>query len=92
MPAKIFSLDSSKKFEDQEKIGHNRWHPDIPPVATVKPGDSFRVDCPEWFDGAIVNDDSGSGFRLASSTSIAPPLDPPSPLTPGRRPGREMML
>lgn len=38
MPAKIFSLDSSKKFEDQEKIGHNRWHPDIPPVATVTPG------------------------------------------------------
>ncbi|HSO16844.1 MAG TPA: acetamidase/formamidase family protein, partial [Arthrobacter sp.] len=58
MPAKKFTLDSSKRFEDQEKIGHNRWHPEIPPVATVKPGESFRVDCREWFDGAIVNDDS----------------------------------
>ena len=45
MPDVIFPLDSSKKFEDQEKVGHNRWHPEIPPVATVKPGDSFRVHC-----------------------------------------------
>jgi len=58
MPDVIFPLDSSKKFTDQERIGHNRWHPEIPPVATVKPGDAFRVDCREWFDGAIVNDDS----------------------------------
>ena len=45
MPENIFPLDSSKKFTEQEKLGHNRWHPEIPPVATVKPGDSFRVDC-----------------------------------------------
>ena len=70
MPAKIFSLDSSKKFEDQEKIGHNRWHPDIPPVATVKPGDSFRVDCREWFDGAIVNDDSAADVLNAPLLTV----------------------
>ena len=65
MPKVVFSLDSSKKFEDQEKLGHNRWHPEIPPVATVKPGDSFRVDCREWFDGAIVNDDSADDILNA---------------------------
>ncbi|MFJ6003818.1 formamidase [Arthrobacter sp. NPDC092385] len=70
MPAKIFALDSSKKFEDQEKIGHNRWHPDIPPVATVKPGDSFRVDCREWFDGAIVNDDSAEDILNAPLLTV----------------------
>ena len=43
MPDVIFPLDSSKKFEDQVKVGHNRWHPEVPPVATVKPGDSFRA-------------------------------------------------
>jgi formamidase len=70
MPAKIFTLDSSKKFEDQEKIGHNRWHPDIPPVATIKPGDSFRVDCREWFDGAIVNDDSAEDVLNAPLMTV----------------------
>ena len=29
-----------------------------PPRCHVKPGDTFRVDCREWFDGAIHNDDS----------------------------------
>ena len=70
MPRKIFPLDSSKKFEDQEKVGHNRWHPEIPPVDTVKPGESFRVDCREWFDGAIVNDDSAEDVLNAPLPTV----------------------
>src|SRR5262249_48353100 len=70
MPKVIFKLDSSKKFEDHEKLGHNRWHPEIPPVATVKPGDSFRVDCREWFDGAIGNNDSAEDIRDAPLLTV----------------------
>ncbi len=70
MPEVLFPLDSGKKFEDQEKIGHNRWHPEIPPVATVKPGQSFRVDCREWFDGAIVNDDSAEDILNAPLLTV----------------------
>jgi formamidase len=70
MPEVLFPLDSAKKFEDQEKLGHNRWHPEIPPVATVKPGDSFRVDCREWFDGAIVNDDSAQDILNAPLLTV----------------------
>jgi len=70
MPEVIFKLDSSKKFEDQEKLGHNRWHPEIPPVATIKPGDSFRVDCREWFDGAIGNNDSAEDIRDAPLLTV----------------------
>ena len=70
MPDVLFPLDSSKKFEDQEKIGHNRWHPEIPPVATVKPGHEFRVDCREWFDGAIVNDDSAEDILNAPLLTV----------------------
>jgi formamidase len=70
MPDVIFPLDSTRKFEDQEKVGHNRWHPEIPPVATVKPGDSFRVHCREWFDGAIVNDDSADDILNAPLLTV----------------------
>lgn len=70
MPELIFPLDSTKKFTDQAKLGHNRWHPDIPPVAHVKPGDSFRVHCREWFDGAIRNDDSAEDIRDAPLTRV----------------------
>lgn len=65
MPVNLFPLDSSKPFNQQEKLGHNRWHPEIPPVATVKPGTSFRADCREWFDGFIKNDDSADDVRDA---------------------------
>lgn len=58
MPDVIFPLDPTRTFEDQELIGHSRWHPEIPPVATVRPGQTFRVHCRDWFDGAIRNDDS----------------------------------
>ena len=54
----FFKLDSSEEVQGSGELGHNRWHPEIPPVATVKPGDSFRVDCRESFDGAIGNNDS----------------------------------
>jgi formamidase len=65
MPEVLFSLDSSRKFPDQDVVGHNRWHPDIPAVATVRPGQSFRVHCREWFDGEIHNDDSAEDVRDA---------------------------
>ena len=36
----------------------------------VKPGDSFRVHCREWFDGAIHNDDSADDVRDAPLSTV----------------------
>jgi len=63
MPDVIFPVDQSKPFREQELVGHNRWHPDIPAVATVKSGDVFRVESKEWFDGTIVNTDDANDIR-----------------------------
>ena len=65
MPDNVFPLDSTRPFTAQEVTGHNRWHPDIPAAVHVKPGESFRLDCREWFDGAIKNDDSADDIRDA---------------------------
>ena len=87
MLGNLFPLDSGQTLTDQEKIGHNRYHPDIPPVATVKPGDSFRVDSREWFDGAIKNDDSADDTlnALMNKAQRTPPArfasKEPSPAT-----------
>src|SRR6476469_8027231 len=70
MPQVVFPLDSTKKFTEQQIIGHNRWHPDIPAQVQVKPGDSFRVHCREWFDGAIHNDDSADDVLNAPLASV----------------------
>lgn len=70
MPEVVYPLDSTKSFTDQRYVGHNRWHPDIPANVTVKPGDVFRVDCREWFDGAIVNDDSADDILNAPLSTV----------------------
>ncbi len=43
MAKTIISVDLKKAAKDQEQPQHNRWHPDIPPVVTVNPGDDFIV-------------------------------------------------
>ncbi|SDJ34366.1 formamidase [Frankineae bacterium MT45] len=63
MPEVVFSVDQSKSMRDQTVPGHNRWHPDIPAVAWVKPGDEFRMECKEWTDNQIGNNDSANDVR-----------------------------
>ncbi|MCG5217030.1 formamidase [Streptosporangium sp. KLBMP 9127] len=63
MPKVVFSVDQSKSMRDQEVPGHNRWHPDIPVVAMVRPGDEFRVECREWTDAQLGNNDSANDVR-----------------------------
>ena len=63
MPEVVFRVDQSKSMAEQEVPGHNRWHPDIPIAAMVKPGDEFRVECREWTDGQIGNNDSANDVR-----------------------------
>jgi len=60
MPEVIFSVDRdlSVPMSAQAMPGHNRWHPDIPPVATVAPGGAYRIECKEWTDEQIHNSDS----------------------------------
>lgn len=70
MPELVFPLDSSKPFTEQQIVGHNRWHPEIPAQVHVKPGDEFRVHCREWFDGAIHNDDSADDIRDAPLDAV----------------------
>jgi acetamidase/formamidase len=77
-------MDNTKKFKDQKIIGHNRWHPDIPPAVSIKPGEVFRADVREWFDGAIrtmtqqmtfgMPRFQGCTFSQGRSTSRAPSL------------------
>lgn len=65
MPEVIFEInrDLSVPMGQQAVPGHNRWHPDIPPAATVRPGGSYRIECKDWTDNQIRNDDSADDIR-----------------------------
>ncbi|OKH23250.1 formamidase [Hydrococcus rivularis NIES-593] len=63
MPKTLFKVDLTKPMYEQELVGHNRWHPDIPAVVSVNPGDVFRIECKDWTDGQIKNNDDPNDIR-----------------------------
>ncbi|KWU42119.1 formamidase, partial [Rhodotorula sp. JG-1b] len=48
----------------------NRWHPHIPPAATVKPGTVFKLGCHEWTGGQIRNSDDSDDVASVDLTRI----------------------
>ncbi len=56
---------------------HNRWHPDIPPVAHVRPGDVVTLECRDGLDGQLTRDsvhaDCG-GLDLGGAHPLTGPL------------------
>ncbi len=63
MPDVVFKVDQSKSMREQDVPGHNRWHPDIPPAVTVRPGSEVRIESREWMDGQVGNNDSANDIR-----------------------------
>ncbi|QQK80947.1 acetamidase/formamidase family protein [Salicibibacter cibi] len=63
MSEKLYKVDLSKSMDKQEIPGHNRWHPDIPPAFSVNPGQQFKMECLDWTDGQINNNDDGTEIR-----------------------------
>jgi formamidase len=62
MAETIIKINLNESPYTNDKI-HNRWHPDIPMVAKVKPGDDFIVECYDWTGGQIKNNDSAEDVR-----------------------------
>ena len=49
-------IDRSKQLGDEADVGHNRWHPDISPVAEVEPGQVIGIETRDAFDGQFNHD------------------------------------
>src|SRR4029453_12491145 len=72
-------VDYARSLGEQPETGHNRWHPDIAPVATCDPGDEVVLDTRDAFDGQM-------GPQATLDTVAAPNLNVVHPLTgPGVR-------
>ncbi len=67
-------IDRSKTLLEEPGTGHNRWHPDIPPVLRCEPGDEVVLDTRDAFDGQM-------GPDATLETVAAPNLDVVHPLT-----------
>ena len=62
MPETIIKIDLTQSPYSNDMV-HNRWHPDIPMVAWVKPGDDFIIETYDWTGGFIQNNDCADDVR-----------------------------
>lgn len=49
---------------------HNRWHPDIPSIETIKPGETVKIECLDWTGGQIENNDCADDVRHVDLTKV----------------------
>jgi len=57
--------------------GHNRWHPDIAPVARVRPGDVVVLECLDGLDGRLTRESVHAdcdGLDLGGAHPLTGPL------------------
>ncbi len=82
---KSVEIDRSKRLIDQPNTGHNRWHPDIPPVLEVNEGEEVVLETRDALDGQLAP--SATAASLATmDAGIIHPLTGPV-LVKGARPG-----
>ena len=49
-------LDPGLPLRKQPERGHNRWHPEIPAVAWVEPGEEIALELRDSLDGQLTRD------------------------------------
>ncbi len=54
VPSHEVRIDASKPLQAEPHTGHNRWHPDIPPILRVEPGDRVALETRDALDGQIT--------------------------------------
>jgi formamidase len=67
-------IDPARTLAQEPSTGHNRWHPDIPPVVHCDPGDEVIVETRDAFDGQM-------GPAATLETVRSPNLNVVHPLT-----------
>ena len=47
------TIDRAKRLKDEPQFGHNRWHPDIPPIIEADPGEEIVLETRDASDSQI---------------------------------------
>lgn len=78
MPETVYEVDTDAPIDEQPDPVVNRWHPDVPPAASMKPGEKVRIECLDWTGNQVVNDDSANDIRdmrLDPNHHLAGPIE-----------------
>lgn len=69
-------IDRNRTLDAEPESGHNRWHPDIPPVVECDPGDVVTLETRDAFDGQMGPDATLASVR-APNLNVVHPLTGP---------------
>jgi formamidase len=69
MSKTLVKVDLSQSAYENPGV-HNRWHPDIPMYAWVKPGEDFFMETYDWTGGFVKNNDSADDVRDIDLTIV----------------------
>lgn len=47
------AVDTARPLAAEPETGHNRWHPDLHPLATLSPGDEITLETRDGLDGQL---------------------------------------
>jgi formamidase len=70
------SVDRMKPLAQEPGIGHNRWHPDIPPILRVREGEVVALETRDVSDGQIGPDTTIEEAARLSFSRIHPLTGP----------------
>ena len=74
--AAYLAIDRTKTLAEEPASGHNRWHPDIPPLAEVEPGQVVGLETRDAFDGFITPVTTAEDLRNANLGVVHPLTGP----------------
>lgn len=69
-PRLVVQVDLKKKPSEQNLPLHNRWHPEIPPVAEVQVGEVFRVEMVDFSGGGITKHYTAEDIKHADQSVV----------------------
>lgn len=70
-PRVVVPIDVKKRPWEQLVALHNRWHPEIPPVADVTEGELFRVEMVDWTGGRVGDNNSAEDIKSLDLTIVS---------------------
>ena len=82
---KTVEIDRSQRLIEQPKTGHNRWHPDIPPILEIGEGEEVVLETRDGCDGQLGPSVAAEGIAKMDAGAVHPLTGPV--LVKGARPG-----
>jgi formamidase len=70
------NIHPSVALADDSATGHNRWHPDVQPVARCSPGDTLVIETRDALDGQVSPDTTISDLHNIDQGVIHPMTGP----------------